>query len=302
MQKIMASWIAVLLLMYIAVTCSYPQNPTHIRQTGQGPRNAASISSQSTKKPDNGNVNQTSTPGQVTGEPKSVKIILPSKDRYDYIAFGANVVLAIVGIIGIGVGIWTLCYVRRQAVEMRQQRILMRRTLNTIRKQTKAAEDAAESSLLNAKALVNSERAWLIAEVSKNSQMRHFYEIKITNFGRTPARFIRGDAAFTITERPDLLSIPPDYSSPIVLPDQLLIAPNKWFLVPHGYNISHIFQGSAIVGKTLVIYGRVLYEDAIIPGIVHETRWCFGYITVARGILADWDFVLTGPNEYTMHT
>jgi hypothetical protein len=172
-------------------------------------------------------------------------------------------------------------------------------TLIVIAEQTMQTRNAAESALLNAKALVNSERPWLIAEVVRGSQMPHFYEIQITNYGRTPARFLNGDASYLFAERPDLLSVPPNYSSPFVLPKQLLIAPGKGFPIPHGYNVPHLLQKPAAANKTLVIYGRVLYEDTIIPGVEHETRWCFGYIDVARGQTMGGDFMLTGPNEYT---
>jgi hypothetical protein len=168
--------------------------------------------------------------------------------------------------------------------------------------QTIATKKAAEAALLNAQALVNSERPWLIAEVEKDSVMPHFYHLRITNYGRTPARFLSGDASHTIVERPDLLPIPPSYPSPIVLPTQLLIAPNKGFLVPHGYSISHLLQMPDAVNKVLVIYGRVLYEDMIVTGVEHETRWCFGYVQTSRGYIAEYEFVQAGPNEYTKNS
>ena len=132
--------------------------------------------------------------------------------------------------------------------------------------------------------------------------MSHHYEIQITNNGRTPARFLRGDAFYTFADRPDSLQIPPNYSSPFVLPKQLLIATGKGFTIPHGYSVANLRQKPEAINKTLVIYGRVLYEDTIIPGIEHETRWCFGYIESARGQLMVGDFVLTGPSEYTKNS
>jgi hypothetical protein len=67
-------------------------------------------------------------------------VALPRKDWEDLATFGINLALALAAFAGIGVGIWTLCYIRSQATEMRHQRILMRRTLNTIRKQTGTME------------------------------------------------------------------------------------------------------------------------------------------------------------------
>lgn len=191
------------------------------------------------------------------------------------------------------------------------------------RKSAKAALLSASAARLNAQALVNSERPWLIAETVKNSQIPHFYEIQITNCGRTPARFISGDAAYVFVERPDLLPVPPTYTSPFFIPKQVLIAPGKGFPIPPGYNIPHLLDMPQAANKTLVVYGHIIYEDTIIPDVVHETRWCFGYIPatceqitqplppalqpLAKEILnsspiARGDFVLTGPNDFTKHT
>src|SRR5882757_1042310 len=95
-------------------------------------------------------------------------------------------------------------------------------TLIVIGWQTVQTRKAADAALLNAKALVDSERPWLIAETIRDSINRHVYEIKITNFGRTPARFIRGDATHVFTQQPMTLPIPAAYSSPITLPKNLL--------------------------------------------------------------------------------
>jgi hypothetical protein len=153
--------------------------------------------------------------------------------------------------------------------------------------------------------------------------MPHFYEIQITNCGRTPARFISGDAAYVFVERPDLLPVPPTYSSPFFIPKQVLIAPGKGFPIPPGYNIPHLLEIPEAANKTLVLYGHIIYEDTIIPDVAHETRWCFGYVPATReqktqhlpqvlqnlaneiqipAHIMGGDFVLTGPNDYTKHT
>ncbi len=162
---------------------------------------------------------------------------------------------------------------------------------------------AAKAALLNAKALVDSERPWLIAEVVRNSRNYHLFELRITNFGRTPARFIQGDATHVFAQHPETLPIPPKYSSPIILPRNLVVAPDKGFPIPHGYNIPHLLKTAGGAEKILVIYGRVIYEDTIIPGIEHEVAWCFGYMYASRnGLTTEDNFVLTGPSEYTKNT
>lgn len=170
----------------------------------------------------------------------------------------------------------------------------------------KAARDSAEAARLNAEAIVRSERPWLIAVVEKDPKSLHFYSLKIRNVGRTPARFISGDASYLFAERADHLPLPPKYESPIVLPNQLLIAPTHGFSVPHGYDVSHLLQQPEAPNKTVVIYGRVLYKDTINLEAVHETRWCFGYVynagDTSPGFIAQGGFILAGPSEYTDNT
>ena len=78
-------------------------------------------------------------------------------------------------------------------------------TLGAIVWQSYETRKAADAALLNSQAIVNSERAWLVAEPVRDERLPFFWQIKITNHGRTPAWFIRGDAKYILVERPDLL-------------------------------------------------------------------------------------------------
>jgi hypothetical protein len=170
-------------------------------------------------------------------------------------------------------------------------------TLIVVAWQSTETKDAAEAARLSAQYLVNSERPWIMAEVERDPRRPHFYQIKIRNYGRTPARFLSGDASYTVVKSPDSLPGSPAYSSPMVLPAQLLIAPDNGFPVPHGYSISDLIKDPG--SETLIIYGRVLYEDMIVAGSIHETRWCFSYfMTPPNG----GEFRLAGPREYTKNS
>jgi len=57
------------------------------------------------------------------------------RDRYDWVAYIGSLLLVVAGLGGIGVGITTLCYLRKQAAEMQLQRKAMVRTLTEIRRQ-----------------------------------------------------------------------------------------------------------------------------------------------------------------------
>jgi hypothetical protein len=96
-------------------------------------------------------VQQTSGPKLRTEDKEHVDadvrvIQTPAKDRYDKAALGVNLILAIVGIFGIGIGICTLLFIRAQVVEMRRQRIAMQTQVADARKaSTDSAKVAADT-------------------------------------------------------------------------------------------------------------------------------------------------------------
>jgi hypothetical protein len=59
----------------------------------------------------------------------------PEKDNYDRAAVWINFALAVIGVLGIGVGVFTLCYLRKQAAEMSLQRKVMVRSLRVMKEQ-----------------------------------------------------------------------------------------------------------------------------------------------------------------------
>lgn len=213
----------------------------------------------------------------------------PAKDGYDIAAFWISALLAGVGIAGIGVGVWTICYVRRQAVEMRQQRIIMRRTLNAIRRQTKAAEDAAKAGMESANAALGSvklteaqlnltkekERA-RISITAGGLQVQEpdteFWSlatsIEVRNLGPTRAIIQRTSGEFVIrAEGEELahgadwlaggsLSLPDDFIDPCTTP---VIAPLHWF---HWEPASLKSLADDLHGnkRTLHLYGFIEYE------------------------------------------
>lgn len=119
--------------------------------------------------------------------------------------FWANLALAIVGIAGIVVAICTLCFIKRQAIEMRLQRIVMRRTLIAISRQANDMERQTgilEKSVATAQSGVESnelqielaERPWVSAKVYINGPLTVRPEgvyvhvlIEMKNYGHTPA-------------------------------------------------------------------------------------------------------------------
>lgn len=78
-------------------------------------------------------------------KPTDIRIVqAPDKDPYDKAAFWINVVLAVVGTVGIGVGLGTLLFLRKQVNEMRLQRNSMDETLKAIQKQADLMKEQGE--------------------------------------------------------------------------------------------------------------------------------------------------------------
>jgi hypothetical protein len=115
---------------------------------------------------------------QSGSEDKPFWIALPQKDVYDWIAYGANLVLVLVGVLGVVVGVCTILFIKAQVIEMRRQRIVMQKTLLSIQRQAghmerqtgiledsvAAAQKAANAALDQVEAAKSTQRAQLRIE------------------------------------------------------------------------------------------------------------------------------------------
>jgi len=237
----------------------------------------------------------------------------------DYIALVCTVLLTFAGIAGIIVAICTLFKIRDQAIETAKSAKAtadsveaINRQADIMERQTKATEDAAKAALLNAQAVLDSERPWLVVTPVKNEALpgRYYYFFRVTNKGRTPAKLISGSFSQVFLFNADKLPVPAKYDKPF-------LAPNDRFLPPDGYfdiyrtedertrGISpQVVMQSRPSTEILFFYGNIIYDDVLgknRPGYsVHETRWCFAFF------LDGMRFVRTGPDgeadEYNSQT
>jgi hypothetical protein len=184
----------------------------------------------------------------------------------------------------------------------------VQRQIGIMERQTKAAEDAAMAALLNAQAMMHSERPWIIISIEPHPQFRGSFLFAATNKGRTPAQLVSGSSEYTFAPRPQELPVPPTYSSQFTGLDETLLVPGDPFQI---YTRSGICPEDILArrasshelrsyNETLIFYGRIVYRDGFGNGnesnTFHETRWCFAYVKHERR------FVLTGPDEYNRHT
>ncbi len=171
------------------------------------------------------------------------------------------------------------------------------------RKAADAAASSAEAALLNARAVINAERAWLTVSVRESPRHDKGFYILVRNRGHTPARVISIDSnLITFVTDPNRLVIPPDYECRVSLPDSPFVV--NGFSLRNGCYPEELFKQRRAsrnweyIEEALMIYGRIIYVD-VFPGVgdgPHETCWCYVYDSGFK------KFRTGGPDKYTRNT
>jgi hypothetical protein len=170
-----------------------------------------------------------------------------------------------------------------------------------------ATRDNAKAALLNAQAVINTERPWLVVTWASDRNTPGLCRFGCRNQGNTPAKVVSMSAKSSFIDKLDNLPVPPDYSSPVTMPDLRLIVHEDNFSVGQGIHPESIIRNA---GKKdladdsrefLVYYGNVVYRDTFYPDSspngLHETRWCFVYQPAGERRL-----VRSGPEAYNRYT
>ena len=215
---------------------------------------------------------------------------------HDKIAWAATVVLAIVGWGGILLALSLLKKIDRQT--------------GYAETAAEAAAMSAQAALLNAKALIHSERPWVLMTVEPSRSAENSFSVMATNRGRTPARIIATMSGSKVTIDEKHLPRTPEYreqktdapSSPIILlPGES--TPIKPFCrddVRGLCDSEERFRRIETWEEKVFIYGKVTYRDLIAPedSQEHETNWCCWYIHGRQNS----GLVIAGSPEYNSHT
>src|SRR5256885_2193171 len=90
-------------------------------------------------------------------------------------------------------------------------------------KQANAAKANANAALLNAQAIIRTERPWLVVTLLPDTHSLGLFRCLCHNQGNTPATIISISAELKCVDLPDNLPKPPPYVSPTVMPDSNLI-------------------------------------------------------------------------------
>ncbi len=184
------------------------------------------------------------------------------------------------------------------------------RTLGEIKEQTgnaqaaaTAASQNAQAALLNAQAVINSERPWLVVEVEEEIGNPGTFIFRARNRGRTPAKLAEGHYRCELKPVRGFSPTEEDFGgAPFIAPLNALVIPNDAFDV--GTVNTNSFAGRydecLPVPVSITVYGKIVYWDTFANRNAtetepHETRWCFAYNQYNR-------FWYRSPGLYTKHT
>jgi hypothetical protein len=212
------------------------------------------------------------------------------------IAWGANLMLVILGYAGIMLAVSLLKKIERQT--------------SSAEAAAGAAAECARAALLQAQAIIHSERPWILVTVEPSRIKENSFTVIATNRGRTPARIIETSDRSRITIDEMHLPGTPEYrneerSAPFTL---IILLPGestaiKLFCRDDVKGLCDSGEGFKRIEtweEKVFLYGKVVYEDLIAPAgsQVHESNWCYWYIHGRQKS----GLVIAGPPEYNLRT
>jgi hypothetical protein len=257
--------------------------------------------------PSTGVPQETASPAPATeGEggdiqPQHIGVANPAPARsawtwQEKVSWAANLVLVILGYVGIMMALSLLKKIDRQTGYAET-----------------AAEAAAASShaaLMNAQAILHAERSWILISVEPSPSAENSFTIMASNRGRTPARIIETTERTRIAVDEEHLPGTPEYMeekqgapfAPIILlPGESTAI--KRFCRDDARGLcdsEERYRRVETWEEKIFLYGKVMYRDLIAPtdSQAHETNWCCWYIHGRQNS----GLVIAGPPEYNTHT
>ena len=215
---------------------------------------------------------------------------------HEQISWAANLVLVLLGYVGIMMAVSLLKKITRQTAYAEAA--------------ADAANASAQAALLNAQAVLHSERPWILITVEPSRSIENSFTVIATNRGRTPARIIETTDRNKIVIDEKRLPATPEFrhmerSAPftpiILLPGEFTaIKPFSREEVKGLCDSEERFKRIETWEEKVFIYGKVLYCDLISPADSppHETNWCCWYIHGRQNS----GLVIAGPPAYNSHT
>jgi hypothetical protein len=215
---------------------------------------------------------------------------------HDRVAWGAGIVLAALGYVGILLALRTLKSIDHHLV--------------AVNSTSQAAMESSNAALALAQAIANSERPWIVVTVEPFLTMENSFKVMASNRGRSPARIVSSLDQVKVAVDETKLPKTPEFEAiaPGDEPEPIVLLPGEatgiWAL--NREDLPSICQTPETLKKverwqeTLFLYGRIQYLElaSIGEAQMHETFWCCRYIHGEKNSA----LVMAGPPEYNRHS
>jgi hypothetical protein len=220
----------------------------------------------------------------------------PAWPWHDRILWAAYLVLAIVAYAGIMLAVSTLKKIERHT--------------GAVEAAAAAAADAAQAASMQAQAIINAERPWLLIGVEPSPGIENSFNITAANRGRSPATIVStlDQVIFAVDEQhfPAFPALKAAESAAPFVP--VILLPGEFIAVKTIKRedakalcaSDEKFKQIENWDERIYLCGKVRYDDLVSPAgkPTHESNWCCWYIHGRqRSGLA-----IAGPPEYHLHT
>jgi hypothetical protein len=250
------------------------------------------------------NATQSNTNREYPVSVSKIPDVTVRRDLTDCLMVFFTAVLAIAGAVGTYYAVKTLRVLRHEAK-------IAAAALKQTARFARAASKTADAAAMNAQAVINAERPWILIEHEwrkiEDLEGLVFYAV---NKGATPAEIVEAHFEREIMPYiPDKLPLPPLYKSTVLIPrrgDNLIVKNETWDLneVPiHPESwINNMMKRDTIANATdfVYFYGVIVYRDMLYKSTdksgLHYTRFCFVYDVFLKALFP------SGPQEYREKT
>jgi hypothetical protein len=239
--------------------------------------------------------------GPCGSQPPQIVVNSPSPANppwawYQRVAWAANIVLAVLGYVGIMLALRTLKNIERHAESNAAA--------------VQVAQETASAALAQSQALVDSERPWIVVSVEPFLTMENSFKVMATNRGRTPARIVSTVDQVEVAADETHLAETPEFESVEsgALPNPIILLPGESVGIRpfRREDVRAVCENDAqferieLWQEKVFLFGRVTYMDMLSsPGKqVHETDWCCWYVHGEK----ESALLVAGPPEYNRHS
>jgi hypothetical protein len=188
-----------------------------------------------------------------------------------------------------------------QLEAMRGQLTEMGTQTGVLEKSVAHAEKSAEAALLNARAIINAERPWMIIEPTPipNAPWSGYVSLDAYNRGRTPAEITNYQGDFFFHGFEEEFGLEPTFA-PLERLYRQYISPGNRVSV-YGFDIGASlpqdqWQWMHKERKRLYFKGRIVYRD-LITREEHESRFCY-WLSPAEGV----GLIMGGDRNWNKYT